>query len=162
MACTSETLAAGLSFTAQRSIKRPLFWFKWETFQPSSLAILPTPKIPAIAAGEEQNSVQKALPPLSPCHWHTFTRASAVRRRPTLLDVRRSCRHLASKCVVLFLLTFVSCDFIVRCRGAVSGSAQGDLSHLWLPVVCNQVVPDPQLPLANQRGRAPREHKRLS
>lgn len=39
---------------------------------------------------------------------------------------------------------------------SVSGSALGDLSHLSLPVVCNQVVPDSQLPLANQRGVGPR------
>lgn len=124
-------------------------------------ASFPAPKITASQQAWE-NSVQRVFPPLYPCLWRAFARAAAMHRKPTLLDVRRSRCHWGTK--------RVSCCFCWRScpttlsalQRSVSGSALGDLSHPWLPVVCNQVVPDPQLPLGNHRGWDPRGHKRLS
>lgn len=104
----------------QRRVAWKRFCFKWEAFQPSSLAGLPAAKRTAIAASGGQNSVQTVFPPLYPCQWHALATAAAVRRKPTLLDVRRSRCHLGSK-RVLFLLTFLPYDFIVCCRGLSQG-----------------------------------------
>lgn len=99
--------------------KTPLFWFKWETFQPSSsLASLPPPKITAIAASEGQNSGAESVPTATDLSLARFCQSCSraqeaylARRPPEPLPFGQQARG------VLLLLTFAPYDFIVCCRG---------------------------------------------
>lgn len=136
----------GRHFLRRGNVAWKCFCFDWSgnVFSPSCLASLPAPKITVIAASEAQKSTQRAFPvfpPLRACHQRAFARAAVKRTKAYLL--RRPPEPLSFGVRARVVIVDAGAVRLYRVPCRASGSALGDLSHLWLPVVCNQVVPDP-------------------